>query len=90
MKTGKSVATLKISMQFSLKESSRKRNKPQKKIYSEAKIQFLPITAPTFESNVIEKGVAGHSPRYSRGKTLFEVEVETPFQEIFTANITED
>ena len=51
------------------------RNQPQRKIYSEADIQFLLITGPTLESNVNEKGDAEHSPRYSQGKIVFEVDV---------------
>ena len=50
-------------------------NPSQKKISSETENQHLPTTAPALESNVHEKRVAGHSPGYSRGKTLFEVEV---------------
>ena len=55
---------------------SSERNQSQKKFSSEAENQFLAITAPTRESNVHKKGVAGHSPRHSRGKSLFEVEID--------------
>ena len=44
------------------------------KISSETENQLLPTTAPALESNIDEKGVAGHSPWYPRAKTFFEVE----------------
>ena len=50
-------------------------NQSQKKISSEAENQLLSITAPALESNVHEKGITGNSLRYSRSKTLFEIEV---------------
>ena len=57
------------------------RNQSQKKISSEAEKHLLPITAPTLESNVHKKRVAGHSVRYSRAKTLFEVEFYSKYLE---------
>ena len=45
------------------------------KIPSDTENQLLSTTAPAFESNIHAKGVAGHSPRYSLVKNLFEVEV---------------
>ena len=46
------------------------------KITVETVNQLLHTTTPALESNVGEKGFAGHSPRYSRVKNLFEVEIE--------------
>ena len=45
----------------------------------ETENQLLPTTAPTLELNVYEKGVVGHSPRYSRAENLPEVEMELKF-----------
>ena len=46
------------------------------KITVETVNKLLHATAPALESNVREKGIVGHSPRYSRIKNLFGVEVE--------------
>ena len=45
------------------------------KISSETESQLLPLTAPALELNIHEKRVAGHSPRYSRAKNVFEEEI---------------
>ena len=48
-----------------------------KKIFTETVNQLLPTTAPALESNVHDKGIAGHSPRYFRANTMFEVDVKS-------------
>ena len=43
-------------------------------IPTETMNQLLPNTTPVLESNVQEKVVAGHSPRYYRVKNLLEID----------------
>ena len=46
------------------------------KIPTETVNQLLFMTSPALKSNVHEKGVMGHSSRYSQAKNLSQVEVE--------------
>ena len=45
---------------------------PEAKLCSKSKS----MTASALKSNVPEKGVVGHSPRYFRDKTLFEIDIK--------------